>query len=65
MPDSADAHNDLGAVLARQGRITDAVGQFQRALALRPGDPDAQRNLLLAEQRGAARSNSPGSDPPP
>jgi hypothetical protein len=37
--------------LGSQGKTREAVAQFERALALRPGFPDAQRNLELALPR--------------
>ena len=51
MPESADVHNDLGAVLARLGRFAEATVQFERALALRPDDPDVLRNLAIASRK--------------
>ena len=45
MPDSAEAHNNLGIALASQGELDAAIDQFQRALTLQPAFVDAQRNL--------------------
>jgi len=50
MPDSAEAHNNLGIALASQGELGAAIDQFQRALTLQPAFVDAQRNL--AKLRG-------------
>jgi Flp pilus assembly protein TadD len=40
--------NNLGIALASQGMIDDAIAEFQLALKLRPGFPDAQKNLAMA-----------------
>jgi tetratricopeptide (TPR) repeat protein len=49
-PQSADFHDDLGAALARQGRIEEAKAEFDRALQFDPNLADAHHNLgrLLA-----------------
>jgi Tfp pilus assembly protein PilF len=39
------AHNNLGYVLAAQGRIAKAVGQYQQALAIYPEYAEAEINL--------------------
>ena len=53
-PESADAHNDLGAILAKMGRYDEAMQRFDRALALNPAHKDAHNNrrplLELAER---------------
>ena len=51
--DNFVAENNLGAILARQGRIEDAAVHFRRASVLEPGDPGSQINLgIYAQQRG-------------
>ena len=45
MPDSAEAHNNLGIALASQGKLDEAIDQLQQALRLQPAFVDAQRNL--------------------
>jgi Flp pilus assembly protein TadD len=46
--DDAALHNDLGAMLARLGRIQEAVLEFQAALSLDPKLETARRNLQTA-----------------
>ena len=46
-PDSAEAHSDYGALLAREKRSTEAKAQFRRALELRPDYPLAKKNLEI------------------
>jgi predicted O-linked N-acetylglucosamine transferase (SPINDLY family) len=50
-PEAAAIHNDLGAVLAAQGKFADAAASFARAAALAPDFAEAHNNL------GAALSN--------
>jgi tetratricopeptide (TPR) repeat protein len=38
----------LGTVLARQGRIDEAIEHFTEALRIQPGFEDASKNLRLA-----------------
>jgi tetratricopeptide (TPR) repeat protein len=45
VPSCAEARNNLGTVLARRGRIKEAIGQFQRVLAIEPDNADARNNL--------------------
>ena len=47
-PDHADAHNNLGIVLAEQSKFIEAEEQYQQAMALKPGFPDPHNNLGLA-----------------
>ena len=44
-PDAAEAHSDLGIILAQQGQLADAAAQFARAIALKPNLPLAHYNL--------------------
>ena len=50
--DNYVAHNNLGAVLSRQGKALDAVEQYRKALRIIPRYPEAQFNLgaALADQ---------------
>jgi tetratricopeptide (TPR) repeat protein len=44
-PDLAEVHNNLGGLLAQQGKLDLAVARFQQALALRPNYAKAYNNL--------------------
>jgi Flp pilus assembly protein TadD len=48
-PESPEVHNNLGLVLAQQGRLDAAAAHFREALRLRPGFQDAQLNLARAQ----------------
>ena len=41
----AEAHNNLGTTLLRQGQTEEAIRQFQEAIRLKPDDADARYNL--------------------
>jgi tetratricopeptide (TPR) repeat protein len=54
-PEAARLHDDLGTILARQGRHLEAIPAFERALSLDPRLPHARRRLadaLAASGRG-------------
>jgi tetratricopeptide (TPR) repeat protein len=64
--DEAAIRNNLGVVLARQGRLEEAAEQFCEAVRLNPEYHDAQQNLLQA--RAALRAAGKGTKdtaPPP
>jgi tetratricopeptide (TPR) repeat protein len=46
-PKIAEIHSNLGAALAGQGRYSDAIAEYERALAIKP-DPQVRLNLGLA-----------------
>jgi tetratricopeptide (TPR) repeat protein len=50
LPDSAEAHNDLGVTLASLGRVAEARLHFERAVALKPDFAEARQNLQAARQ---------------
>jgi len=49
--DEAIRRNNYGAELVKQGRIAEAIGEFQRAVELDPSFAAAQRNLGYAYDR--------------
>ena len=53
-PQFAEAHANLGAVLARLGQYKDAVLSYERALAINPRLTAARLNLGLAHYRAGA-----------
>ena len=59
--DAAEAAYDQGNALVMLGKYDDAVGRYDRALALRPGWPEAEANRALARLR-ADRMKAPGAD---
>jgi predicted O-linked N-acetylglucosamine transferase (SPINDLY family) len=44
-PGIPEAHNNLGIVLAEEGRLAEAVASFQEAVRLKPNYADAHNNL--------------------
>ena len=54
-PSFVEAHNNLGIALGSQGKLDEAIAEFQTALKLRPGFSDAQKNLAMAME-GKRRS---------
>jgi Flp pilus assembly protein TadD len=46
--DDAGLHNDLGAILARLGRVREAIPEFEAAVRLDPKMDSARRNLETA-----------------
>jgi len=55
-PDMAEAHNELGELLAASGNLAKAENEFREALRVEPDMPSAQSNLAHAL---AARGNLP------
>jgi Flp pilus assembly protein TadD len=53
MPDSAEAHNDLGVALASTGNVVEATEHFRQAVALAPEFAEARRNLESAQRTSA------------
>jgi protein O-GlcNAc transferase len=50
-PNSEQGHSDLGTVLLRLGRTGDGIRELEKALAIKPGDGNAQLNLALGYQQ--------------
>ena len=48
LPSSAQGHSAVGLVLLRMGRAQESVPEFERSLALKPGDTGTEANLALA-----------------
>ncbi len=48
-PDLANTYNNAGTALIARGDVTQALEYYRKALELRPGWPEAQSNILLAE----------------
>lgn len=59
--DTAGAAYDQGNALVMLGKYDEAVGRYDRALALRPNWPDAEANRALARLRGE-KLKSKGED---
>ncbi len=49
---AAEIHDNLGVVLAQQGRLSEAVTHFTAALRIRPDFPEARSNLARAQAAG-------------
>ena len=45
LPDDAEAHNNLGAVLKTHGQLDEAAASFRRALEIKPDYAEAHSNL--------------------
>ena len=43
--DSSDAHNILGIIFEKQGRLKDALGEYNKSLELDPDNSYTQKNL--------------------
>ena len=60
-PGSASLHFDLGYVLARQGKLDDAIAEFRNATKIYPEMEDMRENLVRAlheKEAGAATENT-------
>jgi Flp pilus assembly protein TadD len=44
-PENAEAHNNMGVIFLRSGRIEDALRHFRLALIAAPGHPAAEKNI--------------------
>ena len=55
----SEAHNLLGASMAQQGRIVEALPEFERAADIDPANMNARRNLQTARQAIAAAPGTP------
>lgn len=50
-PDNAEAHNDLGVCLIQQGKLEDAMDEFEASLERKADMPEALFNHALSYQR--------------
>ena len=50
-PEAAAAYRRLGNILQRQGKLTDAMGFYAKALVLQPGAPEIYSNLGILHAR--------------
>ena len=50
LPDSAEAHNNLGIIHRQRGDLAPAIAAFEKAIALRPDYPQALNNLGSARR---------------
>ena len=51
-PDSPIPHNNLGNTLAQDGRLEEAIAEYQTALRLKPDYAEARANLAVAQDAG-------------
>jgi Flp pilus assembly protein TadD len=58
-PQYAEARNNLGIIMARRGRIEEAIAQFQNALDANPASAEIRNNLGAAL---ASRKRNPDAD---
>ena len=61
-PTWADAHSNLGILLAQEGRLDEAIEHFRKDSTLEPDQLAARMNLKQAET-SAPRSSSMGHAP--
>lgn len=52
------AHNNLGVLLLKQGRLYDAAEEFEWARKLLPGHPEPRVNLAIALDRGGKHADA-------
>ena len=49
-PELIESYNYLGASLAETGNVEEGIKYFYRALTINPNDPNAQKNLKIAQE---------------
>lgn len=57
-PAAYSVYNEIGQMLAGLGRLDEAIGAYQKALALAPNYPEAHYHLGLAYYNGGARDKA-------
>jgi len=55
MPESADAHANLGASLAKEGKNAEAIAELSQAVLLNPKHPTARARLAFLRRGGTAK----------
>ena len=48
-PNFAKAHNSLGVILARMGKIDEGLSHLQKAVRLQPNYEEARKNLEIVQ----------------
>jgi len=54
-PDDAQAHSNLGAMLAGEGRLDEAIRHFEKAVEILPNDARVRQNLERARSERGGR----------
>jgi tetratricopeptide (TPR) repeat protein len=57
-PTTEQGHAALGAVLVREGQLTEGTRELEKALAIKPTDPDAQLNLAMVYAQTGAHAKA-------
>jgi Flp pilus assembly protein TadD len=60
-PKLAQAHNDLGDILAAKGRLDNAISEYQLAIAAEPAFAEAHLSLGLTLERIGRRNEAEAS----
>ena len=63
-PEQADYRLQRAHLLESTQRLPEAIADYRRALALRPGDASAKLNLALCERLHAQQGSQPSLSPP-
>jgi len=57
-PDDAGVHNNLGTLLAEQGRLEEAAAQYVEVIRLVPNNPETHYNLASVLLRTGRRQEA-------
>ena len=47
-PDFAEAYNNMGNALQRQGKLQEAIEAYGKALSFKPDYPEAYNNIIMS-----------------